>query len=209
MSILLDRIHLAERRLSWVEALTPPGIGADVTRVESTLRDLGIARFEVAEEPAHGCLDHRWSIEGEEIVYTARFLGSDREPSRTVFYITAALATTGSAADRALVGLHLGLYEILVNVFDHGRPLPGVEPQLFLELRLGVDGVRGRIEDHCEEFDPVFSKNVDIDARVRLRARRGYGTTLIQRALHSLHHEHGDKGNVLHFRQRLNPCPAR
>ena len=118
-------------------------------------------------------------------------------------FVALALATH-LQSNSELLKVRLGLYEILVNVLEHGRPLrPGAALEVALVLEPGA--VRGWIRDECSCFDPRQWPSVPVADLVSGRSTRGYGIHLVRQILGTLEHEFDGNGNTLTFRKEISP----
>ena len=86
--------------------------------------------------------------------------------------------------------------------------LPALATMPDLTLEVGRETITGRLSDNCSEFDLVGAAPVDVSERADERLRRGYGVTLIQRALDHVAHEFGPQGNTITFQKRILSCPV-
>ena len=205
--LVLHRIHPARRHVQWREANGDVADRSELAAVQRALLALGTRRFEVWEHLENNGVDHEWDVESGRILYT---MSADRAafaPGDFAFYVAALLATCPQATNEELLSVHLALYELYTNAFEHGRPIPEAEERVRLVLELDSDKIIGRFSDDCMEFDMVGAGPVDVGARANDRELRGYGVTLIHRALDRVAHDFGPRGNTITFEKRLLSCP--
>lgn len=200
--IVLDGIAPATRGIRWrVVPCRLPG-AHDEGEVLAKLASLGVTRTAALESEAETGFAHAWSTEGDSLVYETAIAHRSLTPSTFSFYLSAVLGTVVWARIEDLLALHLGLYEIIVNVHDHGTPITP-EGVVRLRLAIGERDVRGSLTDDCARFDPRDLAAVDVGERATQRQRRGYGVTLIRRTLDHLEFGYGPKGNLVNFTKRI------
>lgn len=201
--IVLDRIDPLSRSIAWTPTNTGLPGSIEAASVESRLRDLGILDFRPLEGGETSGLGHAWSVDGSTLLYRSRCPLEELSPVHFAFYVATLLATVTWADVEDLLSVHLAVYELLVNVHEHGRPLAAGDRVLTLTIRVGRDRIEGRLVDGCEHFDVAARPRIAVSDRVADRQRRGYGTTMIERALDAITHEFGPEGNVIHFEKRI------
>ena len=207
--IVLERFDPLSRRAQFREIEGSADAAAPDRRcVDEQLARLGVTDLNIVEPSSdasvdEGRLDHRWELREGHLEYEACFGHASDAGGLVSLYTPIALATYGSDADGALTQVRLAIYEMCMNIFDHGR-VRKADATVRLRLRFTSDAIEGWIQDECEAFNPLKLPLVDVKDHIRGRARRGYGLMMVRLLLDELHHEYNETGNRLHFTKRIN-----
>jgi serine/threonine-protein kinase RsbW len=117
-------------------------------------------------------------------------------------YSAIALATCARVDESVLMQLRLAIYELCLNVVEHGRCQES-GGEIRLGLRFEDDAIRGWIEDRCEPFNPLQRAEGSWSQRVAMRARRGYGIMIVRRLMDELDYEYTGRGNRISFCKKV------
>lgn len=121
---------------------------------------------------------------------------------RALSTYTGLVFATHGPQQQDLSHLRLVLYELLANIFEHGRPC-SADADLHLGLKMLERRVEGWIQDRCRPFDPFAATLAPIVDPVTRRRRRGYGLHIVRHYLTSFSHEHNGTGNKLTFSKEI------
>jgi anti-sigma regulatory factor (Ser/Thr protein kinase) len=177
--------------------------------VDSLLRSMGL-EFQIAtsdgspstsDMPEPEGIAQSWTQRDGSLEYLAEVDHNADAIGLLDPYAAAVLATYGAAVPAALSELRLVIYELCQNLLEHGTPRHSAAT-VRLRLEFHSESIRGSIEDDCIHFDPLSLPVREIDEQLALRARRGYGLTLVRRALDEMHYTSLPTGNRVDFLKR-------
>ena len=160
------------------------------------------ATVAVQTEAASHLLWHRWTLLDGCPIYDVRFLHAMDGLSELSRYVGLLLATYGHPKSH-LTQLHIAVHEICANIIEHGQRIADAG-HLDVHLELGEGEIRGWVQDTCKWFDPTMVQPARSTQLAASRLRRGYGITLIQALLDTLHHDFNSIGNRITFSKGIS-----
>jgi serine/threonine-protein kinase RsbW len=98
--------------------------------------------------------------------------------------------------------VNLALEEIVTNIITHGYR-GRADQSISVEVIVGPDEVRARIEDSAQAFDPLQLPPPDISAPLAQRQVGGLGVHLSKKLLDGLEYSRMDGKNRLDFHKKL------
>lgn len=205
--IVLDALDMDRRSVSLRDIALSCARGEhDFERVSALVRRLGVHDLELRRDedrplPPNDGIKHRWIVYDDCMHYELTFPHRKESGNLVAMYSAIALATGGPVDDGVLMQLRLAIYELCLNVLEHGRRReePG---EVRLGLRFEDQAIRGWIEDRCEPFNPLDAKD-SWGQRVAMRARRGYGIMIVRRLMDELSYEYTGHGNRISFCKKV------
>jgi anti-sigma regulatory factor (Ser/Thr protein kinase) len=210
MTLVLQCIDPRRAQVRLLELTEELDYGASSRHeVDSLLRAMGL-EFQIAtsdgspsasDVPEPEGITQSWSQHDGSLEYSAEVDHNADAIGLLDPYAAAVLATYGAALPEALSELRLVIYELCQNLLEHGTPRHSAAT-VRLCLEFHAESICGSIEDECIHFDPLSLPVREIDEQLALRARRGYGLTLVRRALDEMRYTSLPTGNRVDFLKR-------
>ncbi len=209
--MVLDRIHPLQARLTLRELPVEAPYGASTQEeVEVLLRSMGFYFDLETTSPPPTPSPHQdrvhivqeWDRDGSTLRYQATVSHDPAAMQLLDPFAAAALSTYGPRSSPVLTDLRLAIYELCQNILEHGRTVR-THPTIRISLCFDRDSIGGAIEDDCAHFDPLGFPEQDIDEHAARRRRRGYGLTLVRRAVDRIDYTAIPQGNRIEFQKRI------
>ncbi len=206
--IVLDAIDPTNKSASLREIPLNAGIGTrDYSEIDALLKTLGVDDLDIVKtvgaiQGTSVGLDHRWICYDDGLQYELGLPHRLDSGPLIATYSALALATYGRHGNGPLTQMRLAIYELCMNVLEHGRTRRG-GARLRLSLLLSSWGLRGCVEDECEPFNPLSQPNHGLDTRFAMRAPRGYGIMIVQKLMDEVLYEYTGLGNRITFEKRI------
>lgn len=167
------------------------------------MREFGIDWLSSQDPGSDPAYLHAWEAGDGWVQYHLQVPVADLVRSQIAFYSAATLTTAGWIPIEDLMSLHLAIYELVANVIDHGCPLDD-SSVLTLTLRLDQQGASVSIHDGCAPFVPEDRAVEAVLDRARTKAPRGYGVTLVARAVDRVEYDFGPLGNGIRLEKGVS-----
>ncbi|HEX9640803.1 MAG TPA: ATP-binding protein [Candidatus Krumholzibacteria bacterium] len=198
--IVLDAFDWGERR-AFVRELHRPGPASAlaIDSVLAILSAMGVEDVELVDaEPEGDLMEHRWSVYNDRLHYDFKYELRQKSSRPATDYLAVALATSGIEDQKALAQARLALHELFSNVLEHGIPRRA-DSAVRLQLTFNRDSLEGTLRDGCESFNPLLASPLPVRERLKLRARRGYGTEIARRLLDGIEYRELEDGNEIRY----------